>query len=244
MIQKYPQIKPMGDRAILINFKPEINENLLEKLMNLKNIIENNLVEDKVEVINTYHSLLIVYAFTIDNIYGKISGLEELVSRANIGKKINSQIYHIPVCYNEEFGLDLELLSKEKNLKISEIIQLHTAPTYTVYFTGFLPGFLYLGGLDSKLQISRKSSPRMKVEKGAVGIGEKQTGIYPEISPGGWQIIGNSPVTFFDKNRNPPCVISAGDKVKFYSITKTKYLEISEEIKADNFQLNSEKYHG
>ncbi len=244
MKQKYPQIKPMGDRAILIDFESEISEMLLEKVLNLKGIIEKELVEDKVEVINTYHSLLIVYMFTIENIYDKISGLEALISKANIGKKINSQLYHIPVCYNEEFGLDLELLSNEKNLKISEIIQLHTTPIYTVYFTGFLPGFLYLGGLDEKLQISRKSSPRMKVEKGAVGIGEKQTGIYPKISPGGWQIIGNSPVTFFDKNRNPPCVISAGDKVKFYSITKTKYLEISEEIRVDNFQFKSEKYHG
>ncbi len=244
MKQKYPQIKPMGDRAILIDFEPEISEKTLKKLLIVKEIIENELVEDKVEVINTYHSLLIVYVFTIENIYDKVSSLKELISRANIGKNINSQIYHIPVCYEEEFGLDLELISKEKNLKISEIIHLHTTPIYTVYFTGFLPGFLYLGGLDEKLQISRKSSPRMKVEKGAVGIGENQTGIYPKTSPGGWQVIGNSPATFFDKNRNPPCIISAGDKVKFYSINKAQYLQISEEIKATNFQLKSEKYHG
>ena len=244
MKQKYPQIKPMGDRAILIDFEPEISEEILKKLLNIKKIIENELVEDKVEVINTYHSLLIVYVSTIENFYDKVSALKELITRANIGKKINSQIYHIPVCYETEFGLDLELISKTNNLKISDIIQLHTSPIYTVYFTGFLPGFLYLGGLDEKLQISRKSSPRMKVEKGAVGIGEKQTGIYPKTSPGGWQIIGNSPVTFFDKNRNPPCVISAGDKVKFYSITKTQYTQIAEEISTNNFQFKSEKYHG
>lgn len=244
MKQKYPQIKPMGDRAILIDFEPEISENSLNKLLNLKEIIEEELVEDKVEVINTYHSLLIVYVFTIENIYNKLSALKELVSRANIGKNINSQIYHIPVCYDEEFGLDLELIAESKKLKISEIIQLHTTPIYTVYFTGFLPGFLYLGGLDEKLKISRKETPRLKVEKGAVGIGENQTGIYPKTSPGGWQIIGNSPVTFFDKSRNPPCVISAGDKVKFYSVSKSQYLQISEEIKSNNFQLKSEKYHG
>ena len=244
MKQKYPQIKPMGDRAILIEFQPEINEKSLNKLLSFKEIIEKELIEDKVEVINTYNSLLIVYVSTIENIYDKVFALKELVSKANIGKNINSQIFHIPVCYDEEFGLDLELISKEKYLKIPEIIQLHTTPLYTVYFTGFLPGFLYLGGLDEKLQISRKPSPRMKVEKGAVGIGENQTGIYPKTSPGGWQIIGNSPMTFFDKNTNPPCVISAGDKVNFYSVSKSQYFQISEEIKANNFQLKREKYHG
>jgi inhibitor of KinA len=244
MKQKYPQIKPMGDRAILIEFQPEINEKSLNKLLSFKEIIEKELIEDKVEVINTYHSLLIVYVSTIENIYDKVFALKELVSKANIGKNINSQIFHIPVCYDEEFGLDLELISMENNLKIPDIIQLHTTPIYTVYFTGFLPGFLYLGGLDEKLQISRKSSPRMKVEKGAVGIGENQTGIYPKTSPGGWQIIGNSPMTFFDKNRNPPCIISSGDKVKFYSVSKSQYFQISEEIKANNFQLKREKYHG
>jgi len=244
MIENYPQIKPMGDRAILIDFEPEISEETLKKVLNLKKIIENELVEDKVEVINTYYSLLIVYISTIENVYDKVSALKELITRANIGKNLNSRIYHIPVCYEPEFGLDLELIAKTKNLRISDIIQLHTSPIYTVYFTGFLPGFLYLGGLDEKLQISRKSSPRMKVEKGAVGIGENQTGIYPKTSPGGWQIIGNSPVTFFYKNRNPPCIISAGDKVKFYSVTKTQYSQISEEIMSKTSQLKSEEYHG
>lgn len=241
---EYPQIKPMGDRAILIDFEPEIDEKSLEKLLNIKKIIENELLKEDIEVINTYHSLLIVYNYTIENIYDKVLALKGLISKANIGKKINSKIHYLPVCYEEEFGLDLELISRAKNLKISDIIELHTAPVYTVYFIGFLPGFLYLGGLDEKLQISRRSSPRMKVEKGAVGIGENQTGIYPKSSPGGWQIIGNSPVSFFDKNSNPPCVILPGDKVKFYAITKFQYWQISEEIKSGNFQLKTEKYHG
>jgi inhibitor of KinA len=107
-----------------------------------------------------------------------------------------------------------------------------------------LPGFLYLGGLDERLVISRKETPRMEVQKGAVGIGENQTGIYPKTSPGGWQIIGNSPVTFFDKYADPPCVILPGDKVKFYSISKNEFNEISEDDKRGKFQLKNEKYHG
>ena len=244
MRPKYPQIKPMGDKAILIDFEPIFNEKSLEKLLNLKNIIENDLVEEKVEVINTYCSLLIIYPITIENIYDKVLALNTLVSGANIGKNINSRIFDIPVCYDEEFGLDLDYISKDKNLKISKIIQIHTTPIYTVYFIGFLPGFLYLGGLNEKIKIPRKTTPRMKVQKGAVGIGENQTGIYPKTSPGGWQIIGRSPVSFFDKNSNPPCEILAGDKVRFYSISKSEYLQICQEIEQGKFQLKSEKYHG
>ena len=244
MSHEYPQIKPMGDKAILIDFEPKINENLLEKLLNIKEFIENELVKEKVEIINTYCSLLIIYPNTIENLYNEVLTIKALISNANIGKNISPNIFNIPVCYDEEFGLDLVHISKDKNLKISEIIEIHTTPIYTVYFIGFLPGFLYLGGLDEKLYISRKSSPRMKVEKGAVGIGEKQTGIYPKSSPGGWQIIGNSPLLIFDKNKNPPCLFSPGDKVKFYSIPMSEYLRISKEILSGNFQLKTEKYHG
>ncbi len=244
MKAEYPQIKPMGDRAILIDFDQKLDENLLGKLLNFKEFIEKELLEDKVEVINTYCSLLIIYPCTIENIYEKVSAINRLISTANIGNNYNSKVFKIPVCYEEEFGLDLAYLSKEKNLEISEIIEIHTAPLYTVFFIGFLPGFLYLGGLDNRLQISRKTTPRIKVQKGAVGIGENQTGIYPKSSPGGWQIIGNSPITFFDKNIDPPCEISPGDKVKFYSISKDEYLQISKEIEQGKFHLKGENYVG
>lgn len=242
MKAEFPQIKPMGDRAILIDFDQKIDENLLGKLLNFKEFIEKELLEDKVEVINTYCSLLIIYHHTIENIYEQVSAINRLISRANIGNNYNSKVFKIPVCYDEELGLDLAYISKEKNLEISKIIKLHTAPLYTVFFIGFLPGFLYLGGLDNRLQISRKTTPRIKVQKGAVGIGENQTGIYPKSSPGGWQIIGNSPITFFDKNIDSPCEISPGDKVRFYSISKEEYLQISKEIEQGKFQLKGENY--
>jgi inhibitor of KinA len=244
MKQNYPHIKLMGERAILIDFEPIIDEILLEKILFSKEAIEKSILKDKVEVINTYHSLLVLYHNTIENIYDEVLVLKSCCDTANIGKKINSYIYHVPVCYDEEFGLDLKLISKQNKLSIPEIIQLHTSSVYTVYFIGFLPGFLYLGGLDKRLKISRKETPRMEVQKGAVGIGENQTGIYPKTSPGGWQIIGNSPVSFFDKYADPPCVISPGDKVKFHSISKNEFNEISEADKRGDFQLKNEKYHG
>jgi inhibitor of KinA len=240
----FPVIKPMGERAILIEFEPEINEQLLQRILSVQNFIENNYVEEKVEVNNAYNSLLVFYTEGIEDVYGEVSKLERLVSGAKIEKKTSSKIYHLPVCYSKKFGLDLELISGENKLEIEEIIRRHTAPFYTVYFMGFLPGFLYLGGLDKKLHISRKEQPRMEIKKGAVGIGEKQTGIYPQPSPGGWQIIGNCPVNFFDKNSLPPSQISSGDMVKFYAVSEEEFEKISREVEEGNYQLKVEDYHG
>lgn len=239
---KIPKIEPMGERSILIEFEPEINEELLDHLLYFKNFIKNYYVEGAVEVINTYSSLLIYYTHSIEDVYDEISKLKRLFREANIDKKQDKHLYCLPVCYDAEFGLDLKIVSQENGLSFEEIIYLHTQPLYTVYFIGFLPGFLYLGGLDPKLYISRKNEPRLKVEKGAVGIGEKQTGIYPKTSPGGWQIIGRSPVTLFNKNEEPPCIISAGDKIKFFSVSKREYLEIEGEVEAGKFQLKKENY--
>ncbi len=244
MKNEFPDVKVMGERAILIEFKPDINEKLLEKILFHKKEIEEHYVELKVEVINTYSSLLVYYISDIEDLYSEVLPLKGLLGTPNIPKKVNSLVHYIPVCYDLYFGLDLEFLAKQKKCSVAEIISLHTQPIYTVYFIGFLPGFLYLGGLDKKLQISRKEQPRMKVEKGAVGIGENQAGIYPKTSPGGWQIIGKSPVDFFDRNSEPPCGIVAGDKVKFYSITKTNFDEISDEINSGNFQIKKENYEG
>ncbi|MFD1096435.1 5-oxoprolinase subunit PxpB [Salegentibacter chungangensis] len=244
MSKEFPEIRAMGERAILVQFEPEISEDLLEKLLFYKNKLEEYYLELKLEIINTYNSLLIIYEYPIEDVYGEISAVKQLFGEAKIVKKQDTRLFHIPVCYDKEFGLDLELISKEKNLSVSEVIGLHTAPVYTVYFTGFLPGFLYLGGLDEKLQISRKDVPRKEVKKGAVGIGENQTGIYPKSSPGGWQILGNCPVPFFDKNKKPPCEILAGDKLKFYEVSKEEFGKISREVANGNFELKSERYNG
>lgn len=242
MKPEFPRITPMGERSILIDFEPEISENQLEKLLFYKKELEIKLLKDKVEVINTYTSLLIIYPIDIEDVYSAFLEVKEVLASPNIGKITNFQIFHLPVCYEEEFGLDLEYLSLQKRLSFKEIIKLHSTPIYRVYFIGFLPGFLYLGGLDKKLSFPRKEQPRLQVQKGAVGIGENQTGIYPQTSPGGWQIIGNCPVNIFDKNSSPPCEISAGDGVKFYAVNRDEYNRIQEEISAGVFQLKREVY--
>lgn len=240
----YPKISAMGEQGILIEFEAEISPETLKKVIFFKEKLESSYVKQKVEIISTYNSILISYMYTIEDAYSEVSALKRLLTAARIPKISDSQLYHIPVCYDPEFGLDLELISKEKNIGIDQIIQLHTAPVYLIYFIGFLPGFLYLGGLDEKLQISRKSTPRKSVQKGSVGIGEKQTGIYPKSSPGGWQILGRSPVNFFAKNEDPPSPFSAGDRIKFYAVSKEEYLEIKEAVRKGDFDFKTENYEG
>lgn len=231
------QYKRYNEYAILIKWPAIIDENILEDIIKFKSNIENNVGKEIVEVITAYNSLLIIYKFTIDDVNGEFLRLKKIyLKKVNI-KNTNSNHWKIPVCYDEIFGIDLETFAKEKNISKPEIITLHTKPVYTVYFIGFLPGFLYLGGLDNQLFLDRKNTPNLNVKKGSVAIGGKQTGIYPKNSPGGWHVIGNSPIDLFNSNANIPCEIKSGDTLKFHSITKIEYDEISEEIAASNYQL-------
>lgn len=244
MKEEFPKISILGEQAILIQFEPEIDDILLKKLLFYKGAIEENYLKEEGEVINTYNSLLVFYNSPIEDIYGAASSLKPLFEEGDVQRKLPSFIFEIPVCYDPEFGPDLELISHQKKLSQQEVIRLHSDPLYTVYFMGFLPGFLYLGGLDEKLHISRRKEPRLKVKKGSVGIGEKQTGIYPKSSPGGWQIIGNSPVQIFNKNNEPPGEIRAGDKVKFNPISKEEYQMILKDVEKGRYKLKRELYEG
>jgi inhibitor of KinA len=240
-MEVFPKIKRMGEGAILVEFEPGITPETLAKVLKLKKFLQKKLAKQKVEVINTYNSLLINYIANIESAYSEVYDLLGEFLGANIDEIIESKLFHIPVCYDDVFGLDLEEISRVKKLPKEEMIRLHSSVDYLVYFTGFLPGFLYLGGLPQKLHFSRRSHPRQKVPKGAVGIGEKQTGIYPQSSPGGWNIIGNSPVKLFDPAADKPCPISAGDRLRFYQVDLEEHKRISELVEKDKFRIKSEK---
>ncbi len=225
--------------SILIEWPAVIDENMLKDVLKFKNRIQNKIIKQKIEVINTYNSILIIYNITIGNVNGKLIELKTLYESDNVVQKTKSLIWEIPVCYDDELGSDLNSFSKEKYCSKSEIISLHSETIYTVFFIGFLPGFLYLGGLDSRLFLDRKTTPKLNVKKGSVAIGGQQTGIYPQDSPGGWHIIGNSPIELFNANQNPPCIINAGDMVKFIPVEKQDYLDIQNAITASNFQFKS-----
>ena len=227
-----------GEKAILIEWPKTIDENILDDILKFKKSIENNNIKVIVDLINAYNSLCVVYNLTIENINDAILDLKSIYLSSNNNTVVQKRLWHIPVCYDEEFAIDSNHLSAKLSLPFSEIIERHSSAVYTIYFIGFLPGFLYLGGLDSALQINRKSIPNLKIKKGSVGIGGSQTGIYPQDSPGGWHIIGNSPINFFNTEKTKPCFASPGDKLKFESISTEEYLTIKKFIEENTYKYN------
>ncbi|WP_299096980.1 5-oxoprolinase subunit PxpB [Winogradskyella sp.] len=231
-----------NEYSILIEWPAVMDENMLKDILDYKKSIQNSSVELVVEIINTFNSLLIIYDLTIDDVYGEILRLKSLKIKVETLEDASSKLWRIPVCYDADFGIDLEAFSKEKQLSKNEVIELHSSAIYTIFFIGFLPGFLYLGGLNKKLYLDRKSTPNLDIKKGSVGIGGNQTGIYPKNSPGGWHIIGKTPVDFFNAKSSPPCVFNAGDKLQFFAISKTEFLDLEQDIKNNKFQLTPELY--
>ncbi|WP_417886147.1 5-oxoprolinase subunit PxpB [Zunongwangia sp.] len=244
MDSTYPKISKLGEQSILIQFTPKISEALLDEILYIQEKLKRFYKDKNVEISNSYREILVLYNSELINIESDFKDLKKLLAGItyNTKQKKEQTIFEIPVCYDAQFGIDLDYISNTNHIAVSDIIKLHTQALYRVYFMGFLPGFLYLGGLNKKLHISRKSQPRLKIEKGAVGIGEQQTGIYPQESPGGWQIIGNCPIDFFDKSKEVPSPIQAGDFIKFFPVSIAEYKDIKEKVKQQQYQLKSTKY--
>ena len=215
------QIRQMGERTILIEWSQRIEESILEDIISFKNIVEKNLGDRLINHTPAYTSLLLQYKEKI-NFEESRQELLALFDSSNAPIRRPSKEWNIPVCYHPSLALDLNSFIS-KNISHKELIQLHTGRIYRVYMIGFLPGFLYLGGLPERLHLLRKSTPNLKTPKGAIAIGGEQTGIYPMESPGGWHVIGRTPLSLFDINLEVPTPIRQGDYVKFYEIDLETY---------------------
>ncbi len=220
--------KPFGISAILIEWPAKIQEDIILDIVAFENkILKKSRVTD---TIVAYHSLLIKYAVPIADYVNTILELQELYASTRLLKKQAHQLWQIPVCYDVSFGIDLEEIACKKKCSVADIIRLHTETDYLVYFIGFQPGFLYLGGLHKSLHTPRKSNPRVRVDKGSVGIGGFQTGVYPQNSSGGWNIIGKSPLNFFDINASESCFAKPGDRIQFVAVDIHTFYQIEREV--------------
>lgn len=212
--------------------------------MIFKNHLLHSAYTSILQITHAYTSMLITYDSFLKDLKSEVTKLKsDYKSRQAFDLK-KPILWKVPVCYDPVFGLDLEEMSKEKHLGISEIVRLHSEAIYKVYFIGFLPGFLYLGGLDHRLHVPRKNTPRQRIAKGAVAIGGEQTGIYPNASPGGWNLIGNSPLPFFNPTVESPCFASAGDGIQFVPIDYKKHQDISKAVQNGAYHIESEVLDG
>ncbi len=231
--------KAFGNKAILIEWPQLISEEILYDILSFKNKIED-LYNNVLDISTAYNSLTIYLKKEILDIEKEKFKLNQIYILGFKDTDIKNFVWYIPVCYNKAVAPDLVDFLKQKNLELQQLIKYHIKNLYTVYFLGFLPGFPYLGGLPKVLHIPRKKTPHIKVEKGSVGIGGQQTGIYTMDSPGGWYIIGKTPISFFDANLKEPCFLKAGDKIKFESISYKQYLNLSNQVERGLFKLKKE----
>lgn len=236
------RFKPYGSIAILIEWPKEINRDILKNRILFKRKIKMEMADYILDTVPAYNSLTVFFDTSKIKYSGVVKKVKEIYVMKYKDLNLPYKLWKIPICYDESFGIDLNEMAKSRNLSKEEIIQLHSSAIYDVHFIGFLPGFLYLGGLPEEIHFKRKATPRQKIIKGAVGIAGGQTGIYPRESPGGWNIIGNSPLDFFDVNQDRPCFANAGDRLQFVAVDKSAYEKILSKIKAGTYIIESKDY--
>ena len=221
----------LGDSAVSVEFGQEIKIEINRKVMALQGCISRAVAEGElsgiVETVPTYCSLMIVYDSLVTGYDELTEKLAEIVGSMKAADEGERKVVEIPVVYGGEYGPDLEEVADVHGMTTEEVIRLHAAPEYPVYMLGFVAGFPYLGGMDDRLATPRKKSPRLKIAAGSVGIAGGQTGIYSVESPGGWQIIGRTPLKLYDAGREVPVLLSAGSYVKFKPVSEAEYKVIA-----------------
>ena len=224
-------ISNLGDAAVYCDFGKDVSEKINSKVISyfnsLKELVKENKIEGITNLTPSYNKLIISFDLSVTN-FRKVKKILETLKIINKQQQ-DSKKLKIPMCCNEEFALDLISLSKKINISADEIIDLHLNKEYFCYMTGFIAGMPFLGDIDEKIRFDRLKTPRIKVPKGSIGITEQFCNIYTFESPGGWNIIGNTPIKVFNKlNINDPSLIRPGDKVSFYKISKQEYLNWNE----------------
>ncbi len=219
----------MGDRGLLVEYGDAIDETVNRKVRSVAAAVAAEPPEGVLETVPAYRSLLVIYdplATRLQKLQDFFRRLEERIDRIAVPPP---QTLEIPVCYGGKYGPDLAFVARSHDLTPQEVIALHTARTYTVCMIGFSPGFPFLGGLAPELETPRLQTPRTRVPRGSVAIANNQTGIYPLESPGGWRLIGRTPLKLFDPCSEPPVPYRTGDRIRFTRITEKAYQRLREE---------------
>ena len=231
-----------GDSALVIEFGNEISVDINKKIRKMMDDIKKENIDGIVELVPTYCSLLINYdvlKFDYNTLVEKLKTFLNNNLETAEGEEVT--LIEIPTLYNDEVGPDLSYVAEHNKLSKEEVIKIHTGTDYLVYMLGFMPGFTYLGGMSEKIATPRLESPRLQIYPGSVGIAGKQTGMYPSMSPGGWRIIGRTPLKLYNPDSDTPVYISSGDYVRYVSISEEEYNDILKKVENDEYKLNIRK---
>ena len=231
MVSYHPySIFPLGDTALTIDFGNTIDLSLNLKVQSLYHLLLDKKWSEVLDIVPAYSSVSIYYDLCAIPAKGSDKTAFEWMAEkieCLTGEKIEvypqlNRKLKVPVCYSLKFGTELQELAQHKGLSTEEVIRIHTSRSYRVYMLGFLPGFAYMGDVEESISMARRPVPK-KVAAGSVGIAGKQTGIYPLACPGGWQIIGRTPLNLFDQQQPFPVLFQQGDEVTFYSISEDEF---------------------
>ncbi|EPJ48507.1 MAG: hypothetical protein OFPII_05650 [Osedax symbiont Rs1] len=219
-----------GENSLIIYFSdktsPEVSAQVQQSMLQLEILLAEHLID----LVPSYASLLIIYnQFSTDHYHVK-KCIQETLNNLQSTDLQQGKVLELPAYYSTESGPDLAQLAKNANLSVEEVIQIHTATQYRVYAIGFAPGFAYLGEVDPRIAAPRLTTPRLKVPRGAVAIADRQTAVYPAVSPGGWNLIGLCPIRMFNPDHQPSMPVQVGDKIKFSAITKAEFLSLGGEL--------------
>jgi inhibitor of KinA len=235
---RYVEMSPLGDSAIIVKLGETVDPETHRKVSVFSDYLAAHPFAGMVEYIPAFTSVTVVYdpvqiflsehqdlrgeafRYPFDSVE---TLLKQMLEGIQEGTAAEPRIVDIPVCYGGEFGVDLEHVAQMNGLTADEVIEIHAGGQYLVYMLGFAPGFPYLGGMDKRIAAPRKETPRLAIPAGTVGIAGEQTGVYPIETPGGWQLIGRTPLSLFLPDKQPPTLLEAGNVIRFYPISRKEY---------------------
>ena len=235
-----PRILICGEDAIVVEFGDDIDPAINDRVYALAAAVENADNASVVELVPTYRSLLVQYDAELSSVAEMTGFLKDLAAATGPGGESGGgprSVYELPVSYGGEDGQDLEDVARHTGLTAEEVVAIHSGTDYRVYMLGFAPGFPYLGGMDERIATPRLATPRVRVPAGSVGIAESQTGIYPLASPGGWRLIGRTPVSLFDPNADPPVPFLPGSFIRFVPVSAEEAARVADEVAAGTYTV-------
>lgn len=225
-----------GDCAVCVEFGDEISPEINRKIRAFKIAVEKEGIEGIIETVPTYRSLLVVYNPEVIRFKKLTERFEAIMGTMDSIQIPPPTVIEIPVLYGGEMGPDIETVAAHNGKTVEEVIKLHTSGEYLIYMLGFIAGFPYLGGMSKEIATPRLKSPRVKIEGGSVGIAGEQTGVYPVASPGGWQLIGRTPLKLYDSDREKPVLLEAGQYMKFRAVTEEEYRRIEKQVENNTYR--------